>query len=65
MTVATRPDDVRFKRRRYGNTTYTWAYLVINATWHELGDPWPGVTWKKSVLQKAVAEKKKELEHAV
>jgi len=32
------------ERRRYGNTTYTWAYVQYEGEKLSLGDPWPCVT---------------------
>ena len=32
---------VSFERRRYGETTYTWAYVHIDEEAISLGDPWP------------------------
>lgn len=54
--------EFKFERRRYsGRMTYTWAYVKHNGEWLSLGDPWPGVQWKRSELEKfgrlAIAEK--------
>lgn len=49
--------QVEFTRRRYANRhTYTWAYLILEDGKREvsLGDPYPGVHWKRSVLETAV-----------
>ena len=53
---------VTFERRRYGHSTYTWAYLHVEgeADSRMLGDPWPAVTWPRKELEKAVAS---ELNH--
>ena len=47
-------DNVRFERRRYGNMTYTWAFVLFDGIWHDLGDPWPGVNWPKKELSAAI-----------
>lgn len=51
-------DIVTFERRRYGRTTYTWAYLHLGNKKIGLGDPWPGVMWPKRVLQEEIATAK-------
>lgn len=44
-----------FTRRRYGSTTYTWAVAILpDGRRLDLGDPWPGVTWPKKELARAV-----------
>ena len=48
-------DVVTFERRRYGRKTYTWAFLSLGSERISLGDPWPGVTWPKHVLQAEIA----------
>ena len=45
-----------FARRRYGNTTYTWAYVMHNGQRLSLGDPWPCVRPKQSELEAAAKE---------
>ena len=46
---------VEFSRRRYANRhTYTWAYLVLDDEWISLGDPYPGVHWRRAELERAV-----------
>lgn len=53
--------EFSFDRRRYGTTTYTWAFVKHNNEWLSLGDPWPAVRWPKKELDKfgklAIAEK--------
>ena len=53
--------EFQFERRRYGTTTYTWAFVKHNGEWLSLGDPWPAVRWPKKELDKygklAIAEK--------
>ena len=42
-------------RRRYGNTTFTWANIVKpDGDWLCLGDPWPSVTIPKRQLESQV-----------
>lgn len=45
---------VRFTRRRYGRTTYTWVEVKLHGEWMDLGDPWPCVMPTKDSLQMAV-----------
>jgi hypothetical protein len=42
--------EFSFKRRRYGRTTYTWAFVKYGSDWLSLGDPWPCLTPKRSEL---------------
>ena len=34
---------IQFDRRRYGSTTYTWAYAVVDDQLVSLGDPYPAI----------------------
>ena len=45
---------ISFERRRYGNTTFTWAFVQSPRTgeWLSLGDPWQGVNWPKIELER-------------
>lgn len=52
---------LRFERRRYYRTTYTWVEAEINGQWVSLGDPWPCVTPKRSEIAEAVAWKRRLL----
>lgn len=48
---------IRFDRRRYGNTTYTWAEIKCGGDlWLSLGDPWPCATPKRSELISAAVD---------
>jgi hypothetical protein len=62
-TVTVLGDDfeVAFNRRRYGTTTFTWAYLVLGDEWLALYDPWPAVTWPRAELERAVERKLEEV----
>lgn len=48
--------EYRFTRRRYGNTTYTWAEVNHGGDFYSLGDPWPCITPKKSELIEATLQ---------
>jgi hypothetical protein len=47
--------EVEFERRRYGRTTYTWAYVWFDGERHSCGEPWPSVMPKKAELAVEVA----------
>jgi hypothetical protein len=47
---------LRFERRRYGSTTYTWVEAEIGGEWVSLGDPWPCITPKRSEIEAACAD---------
>lgn len=55
VTVGGVAYEVTFTRRRYGSTTYTWAYVQVGAQRLPLGDPWPGVNWPRKELTSEVA----------
>jgi hypothetical protein len=42
-----------FERRRYGKTTYTWAFLVDGSKRISLGDPWNCLNPKRLELEEA------------
>ena len=46
---------LRYMRRRYGRTTYTWVRALIDGVWLDLDDPWPCKTPKQSEVAEAVA----------
>ena len=46
---------VSFERRRYGETTYTWAYVHIDGEAISLGDPWACLTPPKEEIRAAIA----------
>ena len=46
--------NIRFERRRYGRTTFTWAYAQVSTDTILLGDPWPCVTPARRELEQAV-----------
>lgn len=52
--------ELRFTRRRYGSTTYTWVEALIDGQWVELGDPWPCVTPKRSEIGAAIEAARKK-----
>jgi len=58
------PLIVGFERRRYGNTTMTWAYVKLNGEWISLGDPWPCVVPKKDEVMKEIGRAIHETNHA-
>jgi len=43
----------KFERRRYGNTTFTWAWVDNDGQLLSLGDPWPCITPKRAELDAA------------
>ncbi len=45
---------VFFTRRRYDNTTYTWAHVFIRGRFRELGDPWPSITVPRKELEASI-----------
>ena len=50
---------IHFVRRRYGNRhTFTWATLnnPLTGQSYDLGDPYPGVRWKRSELAHAAQQ---------
>lgn len=54
--------EVYFERRRYGNTTYTWAYLTDGVSSSiELGDPYPAVRFPKKELDERVRRALEEI----
>lgn len=47
--------NITFRRRKYGHTCYTWAYIVKeNGEMVSMGDPWQGITWPKAELERAI-----------
>ena len=54
--TSTSVDDhnLSFKRRRCGNTIYTWVYVESGEQWLSLGDPWPCATPAKAELLAAI-----------
>ncbi len=50
--------EIEFERRKYGSTTFTWAYLVEGEgpgrTRRCLGDPYPATRYPKVLLTKDV-----------
>ena len=46
---------ISFERRRYGATTYTWAYVHIDGQAISLGDPWPCLIPPKDEVRAAIA----------
>jgi hypothetical protein len=53
-------EELRFERRRYGRTTYTWVYVKLNGEWVSLGDPWPCITPKMSEIATAIQKEKEK-----
>ncbi len=56
--MTTRQTDrypVSFERRRYGETTYTWAYVHIEGEAISLGDPWACLTPPVHEVRAAIA----------
>ena len=43
---------IQFDRRRYGSTTYTWAYAVVDDQWVSLGDPYPAIRFPIRELER-------------
>ena len=54
--------SLRFRRRRYGNTTFTWAYVEHGGEWLSLGDPWQCARPAKEELLVAIRAILKEVE---
>lgn len=52
-TITIDGHEVRFTRRRYGSTTYTWASVRYAGQDLDLGDPWPCITPKRVELEDA------------
>lgn len=52
--------DIKFNRRKYGQTTFTWVMIFdpdrINNHWIQLGDPWPVKNPPKNEVLLAVSE---------
>ncbi len=46
--------QVSFERRRYGDQTFTWAYVKLGDQYHSLGDPWPCLNPKSEELERDV-----------
>lgn len=44
--------EFQFERRRYGKGSFfCWAWVKHGDKWLSLGDPWPGVHWRRAELE--------------
>ncbi len=56
QTITVDGQTLEMERRRYGETTYTWVYLVAHGNRLQLGDPWPVLNPKRTEIREALAE---------